>query len=187
VDSVLDQKLAEAYIEDNRLMTKSNSNGFFPGEAGCAILVGSSGGGWEGELRVLGLGFADEPATISSTEPLRGEGQIQACRHALEDAGVGMHEIAYRNTDLNGEHYKFKEAMFAQNRLLRRRVEKQDIWHPAECVGEIGAAQVACVLGMSFYAGRKEFAPGPLVLCHFSGDGPERAACVADFVGRRAM
>jgi 3-oxoacyl-[acyl-carrier-protein] synthase-1 len=180
VDSFLRQGTVEAYMNQGRVMTKSNSNGFFPGEAGCAVLIGPQGCGWQGELKVRGIGFGNETAIVASHEPLRGAGQIEACRSALAESGVAMHEIAYRHTDLNGEHYKFKEAALAQGRLLRQRVERQDIWHPAECVGEIGAAHVPCVLAASFYAGQKGFAPGPRCLCHFSGDGPERAACVAE-------
>lgn len=186
VDSFLQQEVVEAYMDQSRIMTKSNSNGFFPGEAGGAILIGRAGAEGEGELKILGIGFGHEPATIASTDPLRGVGQIEACKAALTEAGVGMHEISCRHTDLNGEHYKFKEAMLAQGRLLRRRVEKQEIWHPAECLGEIGAAHVPCVLGLSHYAGERDFAPGAHTLCHFSGDGPERAACVVEFVRRRS-
>jgi 3-oxoacyl-[acyl-carrier-protein] synthase-1 len=185
VDSFVEQEVVEAYMAQNRIMTNSNSNGFFPGEAGCAVLVGPTGSGRDGELEVLGLGFGNEPAPITSSEPLRGIGQVEACRSALSEAELAMHQVAYRHTDLSGEHYKFKEAMLTQGRLLRQRVEKQDIWHPAECLGEIGAAYVPCILGLSHYAGQKEFAPGPRALCHFSGDGPERAACVVDFVRQR--
>lgn len=163
-------------------MTKSNSNGFFPGEAGSAILVGLTGSGSPSELRLLGIGFGSESATVASEEPLRGVGLIEACRNALVEANVPMHEIAYRLTDLSGEHYKFKEAMLAQGRLLRQRMERQDIWHLAECIGEVGAAHVPCALGFATYAAQKQFVPGPRVLCHFSGDGQERAACVAEFI-----
>jgi 3-oxoacyl-[acyl-carrier-protein] synthase-1 len=178
VDSFLQQEVVEAYIDLRRIMTKTNSNGFFPGEAGAAVLVGAAGSGRGGELTVLGLGFGHEPATVMSDLPLRGSGMIEACRNALAEAGVGMHEITCRNTDVNGEHYKFQETMLAQGRLLRRKVDHQDIWHAAECIGEVGAAHGACVLALSHYAGQKDFSPGPSMLCHFSGDGPERAACV---------
>jgi 3-oxoacyl-[acyl-carrier-protein] synthase-1 len=182
VDSFLQQNVIEAYMQQGRVMTKTNSNGFFPGEAGSALLIGLPGSRSEEELRILGLGFGSEPAIIASEEPLRGNGLIEACRNALAEAAVPMHEIAYRLTDLSGEHYKFKEAMLAQGRLLRKRVERQDIWHPAEYVGEVGAAHVPCALGLALYAGQKTSAPGSRVLCHFSGDGPERAACVAEFI-----
>jgi len=185
VDSFVQQDIVEAYMAQSRIVTKSNSNGFFPGEAGCAVLVAASGLNHRGQLQVLGVGFGTEPATVASSEPLRGKGLIEACRGALAQAGLAMHEIAYRHTDLSGEHYKFKEAMLTQGRLLHQRVEKQDIWHPAECLGEIGAAFVPCILGLTHYAGQKEFSPGRRALCHFSGDGPERAACVVDFLRRR--
>jgi 3-oxoacyl-[acyl-carrier-protein] synthase-1 len=184
VDSFLQQEVVESYMEKSRIMTESNSNGFFPGEAGGAVLVGLSGMGTEGELKILGIGFGVEPATIGSEEPFQGKGLTKACRDALAEAHVPMHLVAYRNTDLNGEHYKFKEASYAQTRLLKQRVEKQELWHLSECVGEIGAAYVPCVLAMSLHAGRKQFAPGSRCLCHFSGDGPERGACVVEFEQR---
>jgi 3-oxoacyl-[acyl-carrier-protein] synthase-1 len=178
VDSFLQQEVVEAYMDQSRIMTKTNSNGFFPGEAGAAVLVGAAGSGKNGELRVLGTGFGHEPATIASESPLRGSGMLEACRNALTEAGVAMHEISCRNADLNGEHYKFKEAMLAHGRLLRQRADSREVWHAAECIGEIGAAHVPCALALSYYAGQKNFAPGLRMLCHFSGDGPERAACV---------
>jgi 3-oxoacyl-[acyl-carrier-protein] synthase-1 len=181
VDSFLEQSVVVAYMNQRRIKTKSNSNGFTPGEAGSAVLVTRTGESRKPELKILGVGFGREPATIASTEPMRATGQVAACRNALTESGISMHEIAYRNTDLSGEHYKFKEAMLTQGRLLRQRVERQDIWHPAECVGEIGAAHAPCVLALSHYAGQKHFAPGSRCLCHFSGDGLERAACVVEF------
>jgi len=181
VDSFLQQEVVEAYMDHRRIMTKSNSNGFFPGEAGSAVLVGAARTGRYGELRVLGIGFGHEPATIGSDSPLQGSGMIRASRNALSEAGTAMHEISCRNTDVSGEHYKFKEAMLTQGRLLRQRVERQDLWHPAEYIGEIGSAYGPSVLSVTYYAGQKDFAPGPRTMCTFSGDGPERAACVVQF------
>jgi 3-oxoacyl-[acyl-carrier-protein] synthase-1 len=182
VDSFLQQEVVEAYMDQRRIMTKTNSNGFFPGEAGAAVLVGASGSGKNGELRVLGMGFGNEPATITSDSPMRGAGMTEACRSALGEAGIAMHETGCRNTDLNGEHYKFKEAMFARNRLLKKRAPRREVWHAAECIGEVGAAHAPCALGTSLYSKEKNFAPGPWTLCHFSGDGPDRAACVVEVI-----
>jgi len=187
VDSFLQQEVVEAYMDQRRIMTKTNSNGFFPGEAGAAILVGTTGSGKHGDLRVLGMGFRNEPATIASESPMRGAGITEACRNALGVAGVLMHEMSCRNTDLNGEHYKFKESMFAYNRLLKKRAAGREVWHAAECIGEAGAAHVPCALAMSLYAGQKTFAPGPRTLCQFSGDGPDRAACVIEYNSTRSV
>lgn len=186
VDSFLHQEVVEAYMGQRRIMTKTNSNGFFPGEAGAAVLIGATGAGTNGELVVRGIGFGQETATIGSEEPLRGTGMVDACRSALTEAGVAMHDIACRNTDLNGEHYKFKEASFAQGRLLRQRSAGREVWHAAECIGEVGAAHGPCALAVTYYAGQKDFTPGSRTLCHFSGDGPDRAATVVEFVNGRA-
>ena len=43
VDSLLVASTLAAYEEQNRLLTSNNSNGFIPGEAGCAVLVGLPG------------------------------------------------------------------------------------------------------------------------------------------------
>jgi len=187
VDSFLQQEVVEAYMGQRRIMTKTNSNGFFPGEAGAAVLVGATGSSKTKELKVSGMGFGHEEATIASDSPTRGVGMTGACRDALGEADIAMHEISCRNTDLNGEHYKFKEAMFAQGRLLKKRAAGREVWHVAECIGEIGAVHVPCALGLSLYSGEKSFAPGPKMLCQFSGDGPERAACVVEYSSMRSI
>jgi len=181
VDSFLQQEVVEAYMDQRRIMTKTNSNGFFPGEAGAAVLLGTAGSGKNGELCVLGMGFGNEPATIASESPTRGGGMTDAWRNALAESGVAMHDIFYRNSDANGEHYKFKEALLAHGRTLRKRIPRRQTWHAAECIGEVGAAHVPCALTVSLYAGQKDFAPGPRALCYFSGDGSERAASIVEY------
>jgi len=184
VDSFLQQDVVEAYMEQRRIMTASNSNGFFPGEAGCAVLVCASGSGLASELRVLGIGFANETGTIESDQPLRGVGMTGAVREAFSEAGITIHETSYRITDLSGEHYKFKEAVFAEGRLMKKVLsDPYDIWHPIELLGEIGAANVPCALAIGKHAGTKRYGRGDRVLCHFGSDGGERAACVVEFRG----
>ena len=63
-------------------------------------------------------------------------------------------------------------------RTLRVRKEEFDIWHPADCIGEVGAAIVPVVLAVALAAARKNYAPGPGALCHFAGDNSERAAVI---------
>ena len=65
---------------------------------------------------------------------------VQAFRAALEDAGCTLGDLDFRITDVSGEQYMFKEAALAMTRLLRKRKEEFDIWHPADCIGETGAA-----------------------------------------------
>jgi 3-oxoacyl-[acyl-carrier-protein] synthase-1 len=178
VDTFLVGPTLAAYDERDRLLTERNSNGFIPGEAGAAILLRRP---YKDEGRALvcaGLGFAHEAATIESEEPLRAEGLTEAIRKALAEAGTTIADIDFRITDLSGEQYGFKEASLALSRLLRVRKEEFDIWHPADCIGEVGAAALPCMLGVLFYATRKHYTPGPTMLAHLGNDDGKRAAMV---------
>jgi 3-oxoacyl-[acyl-carrier-protein] synthase I len=181
-DTYLRQNTVEAYMDSRRIMTLDNSNGFFPGEAGSAVLVTATRDNPGGELEVLGIGVGRETATIDSEEPLRGDGLADAIRSALVEADLTTYEASYRLTDLNGEHYKFKEAVLATMRFEhKRRPEIFDLWHPIEYLGDVGAAIVPCVLAVALHAGQKSYAPGKVALCHFGNDDGLRAAMVVGF------
>ncbi|MBZ4418136.1 hypothetical protein [Myxococcus sp. RHSTA-1-4] len=185
VDSLLNPRTVKEYVNRRRILTPDNSNGFIPGEAGGAVLVVPAGRQVGSELRLLGLGVARERATIHSEEPLRGEGLTAAVKAALQEAGLTLFEVAWRMTDVNGEHYKFKEAAFVAARLQRKAKDVPfDLWHPIEYVGEIGAAIGPCVLAWALHAGQKRYAPGEVALCHFGSDEGERAALVVKYEER---
>ena len=96
-----------------------------------------------------------------------------------------MHDMDFRITDISGEQYYFKEAALALSRTLRQRKEEFDIWHPAECTGEAGAA-----VGRGGHrAGRRGLpqglcATGRNILAHLANDAGQRAAVVAAVPGR---
>jgi 3-oxoacyl-[acyl-carrier-protein] synthase-1 len=176
VDSLLDWESITAYQAEGRLLTSCDADGFLPGEAAGALLLGRDGHG--GESICAGLGFALETATPGADLPLRGDGLALAFRRALADAGLAMHEIDHRIADVSGEQYYFREADLALSRTLRRQKNVFDLWHPADCVGEVGAAAGAIVLCVADAAFRKGYGPGPRMLAHFSGDDGQRAAIV---------
>jgi 3-oxoacyl-[acyl-carrier-protein] synthase-1 len=185
VDSFLVAATLAGYQEKDRLLTSKNSNGFIPGEAGAAVLVGAPKRVPGPELLCLGMGGGEERATVDSEEPLRADGLVAAFRAAFADAGYTIDDLDFRLTDSNGEQYWFKEAALAMMRTLRTRKERFQIWHPADCIGETGAAIGPCVLGVALAAARKRYSPGPRALCHFSGDNGDRLALVLTSGGRR--
>jgi 3-oxoacyl-[acyl-carrier-protein] synthase-1 len=178
VDSFLSARTLEAYHAVHRLLTKRNSDGFIPGEAGAATLIGPEGSG--GVVRCTGIGYGAEPAPIGSGEPLRADGLVQAFRAALADAGWDLGQVDYRITDVSGEQYGFKEAALALTRVLRERKEEFDIWHPADCIGETGAAVVPILLTVAGAAAAKEYAPGRRAIVHVAGDNALRAVFLLD-------
>jgi len=175
-DSLLNWQTLSHFEQDDRLLTSRNSNGFMAGEGAGALLLGMAG---QGALQLEGFGFGVESAHIGSEHPLRGNGLTTAVRSALHDARVDLHEIDYRIADISGEQYYFKEASLALNRLLRKRREDFELWHPAESIGETGAlAGIAC-LAMGHAAAANAYAPGRRTVFHFSGDQGDRAAIVS--------
>jgi 3-oxoacyl-[acyl-carrier-protein] synthase-1 len=178
VDSFLVDATLAAYDQVDRLLTPDNSNGFIPGEAAGAVLLGAWEEGVETPLLCCGLGFAREPAPLGSGKPLRADGLVQAIRAALAEAGRKLKDCDHRIADVSGEQYRFKEAALAITRLLRDRKVLFSLWHSADCIGEVGAATLPAMLAMLFMGARKDYLPGPVFLGHLGNDDEKRAAFV---------
>lgn len=181
VDSLLVGSAISAYEERDRVLTSQNSDGFIPGEAAAAVLIRRPATRAGPQLICRGLGFGVETATEDSGEPLRADGLVSAITSALADAGCEMGDLDFRITDISGSQYRFKEAALALSRVLRKRKEEFDIWHPADCVGEIGAAVGAVLMVVAENACRKGYSSGHRILAHIGGDDGKRAAIVCYF------
>lgn len=177
VDSLLTLETLVAYHDLGRLKTESNADGFIPGEAVAAVLVRRPKAS-TASLQCLSVGTGLEPAPLGSGEPLRAEGLSRAVRHALDEAHLQPKDLDFRIADLSGEQYGFKEASLAMTRVMRAPKQRFETWHPAECVGEVGAAIIPLMLAVALAARRRGYAAGARLLCHASSDGPERAAVV---------
>jgi 3-oxoacyl-[acyl-carrier-protein] synthase-1 len=126
----------------------------------------------------VGIGFGTEPAPLDSGEPLRAEGLTAAIKAAFADGRCSEADVDFRLTDNNGETYGFKESALAVARVFRETKEEFDIWHPADCIGEVGAAILPILVGIMQAAVTRDYAPGPGVLCHVSGTGQQRGAMI---------
>lgn len=186
VDSLLVGPTLSAYEEQERLLTSKNSNGFIPSEAAAAVMVGPVQASDEPQLLCLGVGTGVEKATENSELPLRADGLVQAIRAALAEAGCSMGAMDFRITDISGGQYSFKEASLALTRILRERKEEFDIWHPADCIGEVGAAIGVVILTVCLAAVRKAYVPGNNILCHLANEDGKRAAIILTYKSTRA-
>jgi len=179
-DSLLSWPTLSHYEQHARLLTAKNSDGFMPGEGAGALLVGPALREAD-ELVCTGIGFAREAAHIDSGEPLRAEGLSQAVRNALAEAGCQMHDMDFRITDNSGEQYYFKEAALALARTLRKLKDEFDIWHPAECTGEVGATSGVSIVAAAHAACDKQYTRGPNILAHMANDAGQRAAVALQY------
>lgn len=176
VDSLLTWPSIQSFGDQERLLTAENSDGFLPGEAASAVLACSAS--QARALRCVGIGFGVEPSVLDDNLPNRADGLVAAIRIASEDAGDSIDELDFRITDLSGEQSGFREAALALTRTLRSRKSSFDLWHPAESIGEVGAAIGPALLAVALAASTKGYAPGPGILVHLGNDDGRRAALI---------
>lgn len=181
VDSYLTSHGVRHYLDHRRLLTQANPDGFIPGEAAAAVLCTRAAS--EG-VRLFGLGLSREKASIYNKEnlPLRGDGMVAAYRAAFDETGFEMNQLGYRISDLIGEAYYFKQTALASIRLIRGRHGFQDLWSPAESLGNVGAAVGPIMIGMAWMAAKKGYSAGDPVLVEASND---QGACGAAVFGTR--
>jgi len=177
-DSLLVGQTLAHYEEHERLLTSNNSNGFIPGEAGAALVVEPVYAKEEHQLICVGLGFGVEEANVYSEEPLRADGLTSAISGALDDAGHGESILDFKITDISGEQYYFKEASLAFSRLDRTKRTEFDIWHPADCVGDVGAALGVVMMAVLKAACEKTYSKGDHILAHLGNDDGKRSSMI---------
>ncbi|GAA0404371.1 3-oxoacyl-ACP synthase [Cocleimonas flava] len=175
-DSLLVASTLMDYQEKDRLLTSNNSNGFIPGEAGASIIVEASKK--QATLKCFGIGFGVEEAHIDSEIPLRADGLTIAIKESLQDAQCEMGDLDFRISDVAGEQYHFKEATLALGRTLRKRKPTFDIWHPADCIGEVGSVIGLVMLIVFKTANEKNYSDGRAVVAHVGNDDGKRSACI---------
>ena len=125
-------------------------------------------------------------AQQDSEEPLRADGLVHALKDSLDDAGARMEDMDFRMVDVSGEHYWFKESSLALSRTLHTPQEEFDIWHPADCVGEVGASIGPVMLAVAKKACEGGYSQGDNILCHFSNIDSRRASAVLTYRQVRA-
>lgn len=167
IDSLIDARALSWLDGRMRLRTSKVTDGLIPGEAAC-ILVVSKRPIVEGSLRLRGLGLAVETATASNEDPFRADGLSAALKAALGEAGVQMHEVAFRLSDVGGESYSFEELVLAQMRNTRKTRQAQPVWHAADCTGDCGSAAGLIQFAWAEQAFRRGYAPGELAALHGS-------------------
>ncbi len=178
-DSLLVWPSLSHYQENERLLTSQNSNGFIPGEAGAALVVEPIYAKPEHQLICHGLGFGVEKAHVDSEEPLKADGLASAIKDSLSDAGCDESILDFKITDIAGEQYHFKEASLAFSRINRSNERKEfDIWHPADCVGEVGSAVGIVMIAILKSACENDYSKGNHILAHLGNDDGKRAAMI---------
>jgi 3-oxoacyl-[acyl-carrier-protein] synthase-1 len=180
VDSYLNDYDLQGFVRAFRILGPKVSRGFVPGEGAAFLALEAPVPGSAPDVRVMGVGIAkeDPKCTVLSDGHPTGRGLEQALDAALGDAGVAEARIDLRISDQNGETYRTDESLLAAVRFYKTYRQHLEIWHPADCVGDIGAASGAMLLILGWAGLSQRYAPGAVAMCESSSDSGDRAACV---------
>lgn len=180
IDSLIESATLEFFNTKRRLKTVDWVDGFIPGEAAACVLLERrdhiEARGARALARIGGAHVAVEPITIWSTEPSQATGLSDAVRGTLDELREGVSDIQLAVCDLNGETYRAKEYGVMASRALSRVASLSGLWHPADCIGDTGAASfvvATCITARGFAKG---YAKGKHALVFGSSDDGLRGA-----------
>lgn len=176
VDSYLGEDRLVLWDRNWRVRSERNPDGFLPGEAACALLLerpaDAQARGRPVRALVRSLGFGHEPNNFSSDKQSSGAGLCQAVSEAMREAPSAN----WVCSDLNGESYRAFEWGTSLVRLHQKLGAVETLHHPAECVGEVGAATGALLTAHAAFALGRPNPPSNEALLLTSADDGARAA-----------
>jgi 3-oxoacyl-[acyl-carrier-protein] synthase-1 len=179
VDSLLGTERLAWLDAHDRLKTGYNPHGLIPGEAAAFVVLereadarARSAVCWA-RLGPVGTGKEENP--IGSDRPCLGQGLSAAIAQATANYREPPRSLLGILCDLNGEPYRANEWGLARSRVLRWAREVK-VWHPADCLGDTGAATGAVLLALGARALKKGYAPTPELLVWAGADDGQRAA-----------
>lgn len=181
VDSFLNAPDINNYLQEERLLVPGNTNGFLPGEAAAVLLIARASTAGAG-LRIAGSGLGKEKGTLDGSVPNRSEGLTAAIRQACAEAQVAPHDLEFRLSDQNGEHFFTKDATNAITRVMAGGQLPKHLTL-ADKVGEIGAATGPAMLAWLLRDMRHaQYTPGRTGLVHLANDEGVRNAVVIQYI-----
>ena len=190
-------------MERGQLLTSSNSQGYIPGEAACALLLSSASnrhdieaifsntqqlssqqkhltqnGTVTNHLYCTSIACDTEPAPKGSRAPQRGQGLKRSIDRALAAMQTAPEQIELRVCSQVSDTYVGNEIALASS---RSQISASQLWCLADSFGECGAATGALTLGCLYTAHHKSYAPGQIVVSLLGGETMDRAAMLTHF------
>lgn len=179
-DSLLRSDRLQALADAGALKDDDHPQGILPGEgAGAVVLMARP---VQRLATVLGSGTAEE-SSAGSERPNRAEGLSAALRAARRAAPALAHRPLIA-CDLNGDRYRALEWNLADTRCLgdlrwgADGTDGETLWHPADCIGDSGAASGALNLVWAVEALVAGHTGHDRALVWGASDGSLRAAAI---------
>lgn len=182
IDSFLETEFLGTLLDAGRLKIETTSSGVIPGE-GVAFVVlerleTAQRRGIPPLARIGSVARDTERVPLVGREPSKAEGLSRAVNAAIDDGG-GPQDLHVVIADLNGERARFLEWALVDSRCLHALPTDRELWHPADCVGDVGAAFGPLAMGLAVRGFARGFAGrGGALLCSSSVRGERAAATI---------
>jgi 3-oxoacyl-[acyl-carrier-protein] synthase-1 len=179
VDSQIRSEVLQRLESKEILRSGANPQGVIPGEAAAfLVLEGANGAARRGarpQAWLMSVASSKEP-TVGTDEPNRAAGLTDVLSTARREGGFEKPPLAI--CDLNGDRYRAMEWGMSSIRALGNLHGDMDVWHPADCIGDTGAASGLLNVGWGVTALLKDYARAQRILVWGASDGRSRAAAV---------
>lgn len=164
-----------------RLKSPGNVDAFVPGEAAAfLVLERATVAAQRKKVAYAECAHAiaaEEKHTIWTDTPCTGEALSTCLRSVASELHKRQRPPDVVLCDLNGESYRSTEWSYAMARTFRDGQAVPPLVHPADCIGDVGAAMGGVLLSLAAAAMKKDFVPWKTALVWGSSDNGERAAC----------
>jgi 3-oxoacyl-[acyl-carrier-protein] synthase I len=182
IESYHETETLDALDGDFRLKSARAVDGFIPGEGAVLLLLETAAKAAARKAKPLGVlsdfGFGKEIRNYASDRMSSGDGLRQAFQPALARPPKAGSPGRWVLCDLNGESYRASEWGVVRTRLGEKLEPIVDLAHPADCLGDTGAASTGMLIAYALHAFARGYAPAQEALIWNASDDGARSALV---------
>jgi 3-oxoacyl-[acyl-carrier-protein] synthase I len=184
LDSYFDLELLKHYsVVENRILRSGVPDGFIPGEGAAVFMLSTPATcqrrGWTPHAVIQGVGLGMEEGHLYSDKPYRGDGLAMALGALFENTKTDPVRTVFAG--FNGENLWAKEWGVGVIRNRNRFAEAHQMVHPAENIGDAGAALPAIMLGCAALGLQSGNVEGPALVFASSDHDPRGASLVSRY------
>lgn len=180
VDTYIDEITLEFFQDFNQLKTEDNSKGFIPGEGAAFFTLEKHQTANERKItplaKIEGVFTALEENTIYEDTPCKGDGLSESIQNTLSSLNDEGTQTGLVICDLNGERYRSLEWGLVLPRALGNNQIPITTWHPADCIGDTGAASGTINICVGVTALVRGYAKTTNILVWGASDDGERGS-----------
>ncbi len=179
LDSYFDSGLLKHYSAvEGRILAEGISDGFIPGEGAAFFMLSTpstcQSHGWISYATIHGVGLGQEEGHLYSDKPYLGDGLASAFTSLFETAKTDPVRTVFAG--FNGENIWAKEWGVSVIRNRSRFAEAFQMIHPAENLGDAGAALPAIMMGCAALGLQNGNIDGPALVFASSDQEPRGVA-----------